>query len=392
MERYKNINSIKEVKEILQNFQELYAKKDMSQLETFVKEAFSLQDGLAVLGSGMNQWCFNADDIKTLISSHWANENNYWREIDFKFEEAKIFANENVAWAVTIGNIRNTLSEEKQIEETINKVKDILGRDKKSKENALEAVSKLADTLRQVEDGENYVWPFRFTCVLIKENSTWKFHQMQFSLDSESWTYRFIDENYDKSIFEMSKANSDKDIEEIRRVLQIFQDGYTKRDINYVDEYMKEVFLLDEELVVIGTDADELCLGIEATRAIVDSDWKYWGNFKLNVEGAIISVKDDVAYFTTKAILDRIVSNEEILKWISGTAKYTFESEKTPKHKLRIVLCDILDLLYQSERGETFITPMRFSGVLVKKDGRWLLQHVQYSDYADGMPGVRIVK
>lgn len=390
MERYKDINSINEVKEVLENFQKLYTEKDMSLMENFVNEAFSLKHGLTVLGSGINQWCFNTDDIKALIESQWADENNYWREIDFKFEKARIFADRNVAWVVSIGNIRNTLSEDEQIEQTINKVKDILEREEKSKENALDAVRKIAGTLKEIDKGENYVWPFRFTCVLIRENDTWKFHQMQFSLDSESWPFRFTDDNYDKSVFEMSKANSNEEIEEIRKVLQAFQTGYTKRDLDYIDEYMKNVFLFDEDLVVIGTDAEELCIGIDAARGIVESDWKYWGNFKLNVEEAIICVNGDAAYFTTKAILNRIVSNETILQWISNSAKYTFKSEGTPKQKLMQALCDTLDFLYENEKGETFITPMRFSGVLVKKDGRWLIQHAQYSDYADGMPGVRI--
>lgn len=390
MEKYKDINSINEVKEVLENFQELYTKKDMSQLDDFVKNAFSLNDGLAIVGSGMDQWCFNHGDIKALIKSHWDKEDNYWKEIDFKFEKAKIFANENVAWVVSIGNIRNKLSEDEQIETTINKVKDILMREDKSKENALDATRKIAKTLREIDKGENYIWPFRFTCALIKENHTWKFHQMQFSFDSESWRFRFTDEYYDKNVFEMAKANSNEEIKEIRNVLQAFQDGYTKRDLNYVDEYMKEVFLCDEDLVVIGTDAEELCLGIDATRGIVESDWKYWGDFKLNVDDAIICVNGDVAYFTTKALLNRIISNETILNWISNSAKYTFESKATPKQKLMQSLLDTVDFLYENERGETFITPMRFSGVLVKKDGKWLIQHVQYSDYAAGMPEVRI--
>jgi len=390
MERYKNINSINEVNKMLEKLQELYTKKDMSQVENFACKAFSLRDGFSILGSGINQWCSNIDDMKALIKSHFDNENNYWREINFKFEDAKVFANENVGWVVSIGNIKNTLSEDDQIEETINKVKDILVKGEKSKENVLDAARKIARTLREIDKGENYVWPFRFTCVLIKENNTWKFHQMQFSLDSESWSYRFTDETYDKSVFEMSNANSNEEIEEVRKVLQVFQEGYTKRDLNYVDEYMKEVFLLDEDLVVIGTDAEELCLGVDATRGIVESDWKYWGDFKMNVEEAIICVNGDVAYFATKAILNRIVSTEKILQWNSSSIKYTFAVEGSPKHKLIEALWNTLDTLYENEKGETFITPMRFSGVLVRKEGRWLIQHAQYSDYTDGMPGVRI--
>ena len=389
MEGYKNVNSINEVKEVLEGFQELYSKKDMRSLDDYVNSAFSFKDGLAVLGSEMNQWCCNAEEIKKLIKSHLADENNCWKEIKFKFDEAKVFANENTAWVVSIGSIKNTISEDKRIADTIEKVKEILGEEEKSRTKVLDAARKMANTLKEVEQGEVYFWPLRFTAVLIKENDTWKFHQMQFSFDSASWRHRITDENYDSSIFEMTKSISSEEQEEIRKTFRVFQEGYTKRDINYVDEYMKEVFLLDEDLVVIGTCAEELCLGTDAVRGIIDSDWKYWGNFKFNFENPILAVNDDVAYFTTKAVLDRTVPSEQLLKWVSGSADYTFKSEKTSKEKLMEVLWDTIESLYESERGEIFITPMRFSGVMVKKEGKWLIQHLQYSDYGNEMPEVR---
>lgn len=389
MERYKNINSIEEVKKVLGDFQELYKNKDISKVDNYVDEEFSSREGLAVLGSSMGQWCFNTEDIKRLIKSHLANENNYWKDVNFKFQEANIFADENVAWVVSLGVIRNTITEDEYIENTINKVKELLDREDRSKVDALKAASQMAKTLRQIEKGENYIWPVRFTCVLIKENETWKFHQMQFSFDSESWPDRLDDETYIKSIFEMPEVNSKAKYEEVRNTLQILQDGYIKRDVSYVDDYMKEVFLLSEDLIVIGTDADELCLGVDAARGIVESDWKYWGDFKFNVDNALISVNGDVAYFTTKAFLERNITDKTMLGWVNSSNKYTFSSEEMPKHKLLEALTGTIGFICEIEKGETFIVPMRFSGVLVKKDGKWVVQHLQYSDYNEGMPEVR---
>jgi len=389
MERYKNINSIEEVKKVLGDFQELYKCKDIKKVDNYVDEEFSSREGLAVLGSSMGQWCFNTEDIKTLIKSHFASENNYWKDVNFKFQEAKIFADENVAWVVSIGVIRNTITEDEYIENTIKKVKELLDREDRSKVDALKAASQMAKTLRQIEKGENYIWPFRFSCVLIKENHTWKFHQMQFSFDSESWPNRLDDETYIKSIFEMPGVNSKVEYKDVRNTLQMLQDGYIKRDVSYVDKYMKEVFLLNEDLIVIGTDADELCLGVDAARGIVESDWKYWGDLKFNVDNALISVNGDVAYFTTKAFLERNITDKTMLGWVNSSNKYTFSSEEVPKHKLLEALNDTIGYMYEMEKGETFIVPMRFSGVLVRKDGKWFVQHLQYSDYNEGMPEVR---
>lgn len=394
MEKFDNKYSFNEVKEVIEKFQVGYRQKEIMNIDLFVDEMFSKKDGLVVLGSGMDQWAFNAADTKKIIEKHWSKENNYFKEIDFKFGEAKIFTTENVAWVITIGNIKNKISEDEQIEKTITKVKDVLNKQVKSQENALFSARTIADTLRNIDKGDDYVWPFRFTAVLIKEEGSWKFHQMQFSLDSVSfWQYRNTDENYDKNYIDMPQSNSSQEIERVRKVLQVFQDGYTKRDINYVDDYMKEVFLLDEQQVVIGTDSEELCIGTKAIKAIINSDWKFWGDFSMNVEGAIITVNGDVAYFTTKAMIKRIISKEKILEWITNSSNYFFNGDgKNPKYKMMDMLCDILEFLQESERGEVYIAPMRFSGVLVKCEGKWLIHHAQYSDYIDKMPGARITK
>ena len=152
---------------------------------------------------------------------------------------------------------------------------------------------------------------------------------------------------------------------------------------------MKEVFLSSDDLVVIGTDAEELCVGAAAAKQLVESDWKYWGDFKFNLDGAMLSVRGDAAYFTTKALLNRVVSTEKVLEWIKGGAKYLLEARKDAKNKLMDVLQNTLELLLENERGELYITPMRFSGVLVKQEGKWLISHLQYSDYIGGMPQVR---
>ena len=191
----------------------------------------------------------------------------------------------------------------------------------------------------------------------------------------------------------MPKPNSSEAIEEVREALGVFQEGYTKRDMNYVDEYMKEVFLLEEEQVVIGTDAEELCIGNKAIRGIIESDWKFWGDFTMNVDGASITVNGDIAYFSTKAMIKRTIPKTKMLEWATDSANRFFKEEsKNSKHKLMDTLSSILEFLQESERGEVYIAPMRFSGVLVKCEGKWLIHHAQYSDYTDKMPGSRIVK
>lgn len=390
LEKFKNINSIEEVKGVLEKFQQAYDRKATNQVDTFVEEMFSSKEGLVVIGSGMEQWAFNLEDTKKLIAKHWREDNQYFKNLDFQFGKAYIFATEDTAWVVSIGNSSDFIPEEKKLKEAEAKVKEILNREEKSQKNALSGAFNIAKTLLEVELGEEYKWIFRFTALLIKEKASWKFHQMQFSMDANEIENFCREDNFDESYLTMPEPVKNEDTEQVRKVLEVFQEGYTKRDVAYVEEYLKKVFLGDEQQIVIGTDAGELCFGIDRIRGIVTSDWKYWGDFSMNVEEAHIAVNGETAYFSTKAILKRLVTKEQILNWISGISNYTLSKEEKPiKHRLMEVLCTVIDLLSDGENEGLCILPMRFSGVLVKQDGRWLIHHAQYSDYVDKYPGTR---
>jgi hypothetical protein len=167
---YKDINSINEVKKVLENFQEVYTKKDINKVDEVIENLFSSREGITVLGSGMNQWCFNKLEIKELIKSHLDEDNKYWKEINFNFGEARIFATENTAWVVSIGNIKDTITADEQAEKTMEAVKELVCKEDKLEVNALKAAFKIAVALNEIDKGDNYLWPFRFSSFLIKEN------------------------------------------------------------------------------------------------------------------------------------------------------------------------------------------------------------------------------
>ena len=86
---------------------------------------------------------------------------------------------------------------------------------------------------------------------------------------------------------------------EVRALLSRFQEGYSRRDQTYLDQFM-ELFVADDELEVIGTNAVDLkgkewCRGREAVRNLVSSDWQYWGDVAVDVEGAHIHVRGETA-------------------------------------------------------------------------------------------------
>lgn len=91
----------------------------------------------------------------------------------------------------------------------------------------------------------------------------------------------------------------DDPIVEVRQTLQRFQDGYTLRDESKLDEFMG-VFLPNDEVELIGIGAsirnqNEWFQGLVRIREIVESDWLYWGDVRLDVEHAKITVQGKVA-------------------------------------------------------------------------------------------------
>ena len=90
---------------------------------------------------------------------------------------------------------------------------------------------------------------------------------------------------------------------QVRDTLQRFQEGYTKRDMSRLGEFM-QLFAHegDPELIGIGASVrggNEWFEGPDAIREIIESDWTYWGDVWIDVEGARISVLDDVAWLST---------------------------------------------------------------------------------------------
>jgi len=93
------------------------------------------------------------------------------------------------------------------------------------------------------------------------------------------------------------------EIQQVRSVLQKFQDGYTTRDKSRLDEFM-ELFAPTEEIELIGVGAserggDEWFNGHAAIRDIIDGDWTNWGAVDIDVNGTRITVSGETAWFSS---------------------------------------------------------------------------------------------
>jgi hypothetical protein len=97
------------------------------------------------------------------------------------------------------------------------------------------------------------------------------------------------------------------EIQQVRNVLQKFQDGYATRDKSKLDEFM-ELFAPTEEIELIGVGAserggNEWFNGRAAIREIIEGDWTFWGAVDIDVDGTRITVSGDTAWFSATGAL-----------------------------------------------------------------------------------------
>ena len=108
---------------------------------------------------------------------------------------------------------------------------------------------------------------------------------------------------YDNFIF--SKGNApDSTRSQIIEQLHIYQNGYIDQDPVQLKPYMQQLFS-QENLLVLGTDPDEIKIGQAKVSKLVSNDWKGWGDFRLAMNNAHISTSENVAWISTVGSLKK---------------------------------------------------------------------------------------
>lgn len=135
--------------------------------------------------------------------------------------------------------------------------------------------------------------------------------------------------------FLYSRGNAPEDVRsEIVRQLNVFQDGYARRDTTLLTPFMEQLFS-QQNVLVLGTMPNEILRNHERARALVSSDWRTWGDCTFLMDNAHISTSGNVA-------------------WVSTIGYVQFDLSRF------------------------LVLPLRFSAVLVKETDAWRFQYMQF--------------
>jgi hypothetical protein len=173
---------------------------------------------------------------------------------------------------------------------------------------------------------------------------------------------------------------------EIRQVLQRFQDGYTLRDSEQLDEFMK-LFVpgCDAELIGIGAsarDQNEWFQGTERIRKIIESDWQYWGNVELEVREAKITVLGEVAWLSTVGTLlqtEHIQTNEVTEFSLKQMREMLDDVNLTPRARLVEAAHFGVRRWREREKPTGYPWPFVFTAVLIKQENQWRFHTIHWS-------------
>jgi len=172
--------------------------------------------------------------------------------------------------------------------------------------------------------------------------------------------------------------------DQVRATLQAFQDGYSARDFDRLDDFMA-LFVEDEGIELIGIGAaepgsNEWFQGPAAVRDIVEGDWTYWGDVVLDVPGARITVSGDVAWLSTHGQIVQTSTHDEALPFYMEQMETLLKDESMDiDSRLMEATHFGMRRLRERAKGMGYGWPFTLTAVLQRVDGRWRFHTIHWA-------------
>jgi len=174
-----------EVRKTLQAFQDGYSQRNAQHLDAFM-QLFVSDDRLEVIGTSAvspsnEEWCKGRQPTRALVAGDWDG----WGNLKLDIASATIHVQGDVAWLATSGTVSQTLTLEHSYQGMGSFLQGFMER-KDAKDTDLEGelltvILGAASALNDQRQGEDHIWPIRFTATLIRDQGNWRFSQIHFS-------------------------------------------------------------------------------------------------------------------------------------------------------------------------------------------------------------------
>lgn len=187
-------------------------------------------------------------------------------------------------------------------------------------------------------------------------------------------------------------GDRERQYSEVRDILRKFQHGYIERNLDKVDCFTEELFIRNDDILVLGTATREIILGFDEVKQLIKDDWEGWGDLNIDCENAHISIDGDVAWISTNGSVKHTFEDtperyDRYVDFIKGNVE---DNELTPKQKITFINW-VLTLNYHQREGQKreYLWPMCLSGLLLRDKGKWKFTHLQFSMAKANFPDER---
>lgn len=185
-----------------------------------------------------------------------------------------------------------------------------------------------------------------------------------------------------KGDFIMKRLNMKDTFNEVIETIKRFQSGYSKRNLENIDAFMADLFIIGDSTYAVGTGTTEVFLDSEKVKELISGDWKYWGDVKLDYENAHISIKKETVWFSVEGSVNQSFedSEERYNSYINFIKDKLHSTDISIKQKLTFINW-VLALTFHQRKDEKreYRWPLRLSGILIRKNSKWKFSHINFS-------------
>jgi len=181
---------------------------------------------------------------------------------------------------------------------------------------------------------------------------------------------------------------------EIIDILKKFQTGYDEKNTQNITAFMDELFSDRQDLLTLGTNTWEVCLGSDEVTKLIHDDWNgSWGDFKIDMATVKIDVDGSVAWFYADCTLKykfKDADEKAFERYNKQVREIIANENATPKQRLSFLNWVFGLHFHQRTPSEReYLWPSEFNGMLIQENDKWKIATLHFAAAKPSYPSVR---